>query len=180
MNDLVAADAALTLPEPHHAERRPHENPLLVLHRHLRGRYRLAILLAVLLGVPLAAIAYLLVPPVYTSTVLIRVAPQITVTMYKDIPEAQVPPFFESFVGGQAALLQSRRVLDIALADEKLRKAGWPGAPEGLALLSKSLDVSNRRATELIVATVRHKNPVLAQAAANAVLEGYNTVREET
>src|SRR5206468_2125848 len=123
---------------------------------------------------PLAAIAYLLVPPVYTSTVLIRVAPQITVTMYKDMQEAQVPPFFESFVGGQAALLQSRRVLDMALSDEKLRAAGWPAAPDGLALLSKNLDVSNRRATELIVATVRHKNPILAQKAVNAVLDAYN------
>src|SRR5262245_50819578 len=113
-----------------------------MLHRHLRGRYRLAVLLALLLGLPLAAIAYLLVPPVYTSTVLIRVAPQITVTMYKDIPEAQVPPFFESFVGGQAAMLQSRRVLDMAMADDKLRTAGWPAGAEGLELLGKNLDVS--------------------------------------
>jgi len=96
----------------------------------------------------------------YTSTVLIRVAPQITLFMPSEkLQEAQVPPFFESFVATQASLVGSRRVLDMAVADPKLRAAGWPGAPEGLALLSRSLDISNRRATELIVATVRHKKP---------------------
>jgi capsular exopolysaccharide synthesis family protein len=182
MNDIVPVnDPALPMPE---LPQSTHENPVLAVHRHLRGRYRLALLLALLLGAPLAAIAYLCVPPAYTSTVLIRVAPQITLTLAKpqDIPEAQVPAYFDSFVGGQSALIGSRRVLDMALSDEKfgLRAAGWPAAPEGLALLSRSLDVSNRRATELIVATVKHKNPVLAQKAANAVLDAYNTVREET
>jgi Mrp family chromosome partitioning ATPase/uncharacterized protein involved in exopolysaccharide biosynthesis len=179
MNDLIpASDQLLAMPS--QPERRANENPFLALHHHLRGRYRMAIALGLLLGLPLAAIGYLLVPPVYTSNVLIRVAPQITMTIYKDLPEAQVPPFFESFVGAQAAMIGSRRVLDMAVADEKLRAAGWPAAPEGLSLLAKNLDVSNRRATELIVATVRSKKPELAQKAVNAVLDAYNTVREET
>ena len=37
-----------------------------------------------------------------------------------------------------------------------LYAAHWPSGPEGLTLLSKSLEVSNRRAQELIIATVRH------------------------
>jgi Mrp family chromosome partitioning ATPase/uncharacterized protein involved in exopolysaccharide biosynthesis len=157
------------------------ENPAVTMHRHLRGRYKLAITLAVLLGLPLGAICFLLVPPVYTSMGIVHIAPTIQVTMYKT-DDSQPPPYFEAFVASQASMLMSRRVLDNAVADPKLREAGWPAAPEGLALLSKSMEVTspNHRAAELIQVIVHYKNPALAQKAVNAVLAAYESVIDES
>jgi len=159
--------------------RRQHENPVMMLHRHLRGRYGWAALVGFLLAIPLAITGYVAVKPTYTSTGIIRVAPTMEMVLYNNLDDAKVPAMFESMVSTQAALLQSRRVLDMAMQDEKLRTAGWPEAPEGLALLQKNLEVSNRRALELITATVKHPNPELAQKAVNAILESYLTVYEE-
>lgn len=159
--------------------RRAHENPLMMLHRHLRGRYGWAALVGFLLAIPLAIGGYMAVKPTYTSTGIVRIAPTMTMVLYNNLEEAKVPAMFESMVATQAALLQSRRVLDMAMQDENLRAAGWPDAPDGLALLQKNLEVSNRRALELITATVKHPNPELAQKAVNAILAAYLTVYEE-
>jgi polysaccharide biosynthesis transport protein len=155
------------------------ENPLLAVHRHLRGRYRAALILGAILAVPLAIVGYFAVAPVYTSTGLVRVAPQIQTTIF-DVKDAQVPPYFEAFVGTQASMINSRRVLDMAIADAGLRAAGWPDGDYGVSLLNKNLEVGSKRNTELIVATVKSKNPVLAQKALNAVLDAYDKVREES
>lgn len=158
--------------------RRAQDNPILMLHRHLRGRYRWVVIVGLLLAVPLAAAGYLAVKPTYTSTGMIRIAPTMTVIMY-NLEDAKVPAMFESMVSTQAALLQSRRVLDLAMDDPKLRAAGWPPGEEGLALLQKNLDVSNRRALELIAASVKSPDRGLAQAAVNAILEAYEKVYDD-
>jgi capsular exopolysaccharide synthesis family protein len=159
--------------------RRAHDNPILMLHRHLRGRYRWVAIVGLLLAVPLAVGGYLAVKPTYTSTGMIRIAPTMTMIIYNDLEDAKVPAMFESMVSTQAALLQSRRVLDLAMDDPKLRAAGWPAAPEGLALLQKNLDVSNRRALELISASVKSPDGALAQAAVNAILTAYEKVYDD-
>ena len=157
---------------------RRHENPIFTLHRHLRGRYGRAALLGLLLAVPLSIGGYFAVPPTYSSTAIVRIAPTINTVMYQS-KDTDVPPLFESLVATQASLLSSRRVLDIAIENPDLKSAGWPEAPDGLALLQKNLEVSNRRAVELITATVKHRKPELAQKAVNAILSAYESVYDE-
>jgi polysaccharide biosynthesis transport protein len=176
VKDIINAD--YTIHDDAHAQRR-HENPLLLLHRHLRGRYRWACLLGILLAIPLAVGGYFAVDPMYASTGIVRIAPTIT-TIKFDLPDAKVPPLFESMVAAQASIIRSRRVIDLAMRDEKLRAAGWPDGPDGVALLQKNLDVSNRPAVELITASVRSKRPDLAKEATNAVLRAYDRVYEES
>lgn len=155
-----------------------HENPLLMIHRHLRGRYLRAAVLGLVLAIPLAIGGYFAVPPTYSSTAIVRIAPTLNVVMYHN-KETDVPPLFESLVATQASLLSSRRVLDIAIENPKLKEAGWPQGATGLALLQKNLEVSNRRAVELITATVKHRKPELAQQAVNAILDAYESVYDE-
>lgn len=50
-------------------------NPLELLFRHLRGRYRLAMPPAGVLGLGLGLLGWFILPPEYTSTGLINVAP---------------------------------------------------------------------------------------------------------
>jgi polysaccharide biosynthesis transport protein len=154
------------------------ENPLLLLHRFIRGRYPLACCLALLLAVPGGIAGYLAARPTYTSTGIVRVAPTLPRLLYQ-YEDNQVPPHFDSFVSTQASMLSNRRVIDLAASNEDLRKAGWPSGPEGITRLTKALKVNNRRGSELIVAQVEHPDPRLAQLAVNAILTAYESVQDE-
>jgi hypothetical protein len=50
------------------------ENPLLLIRRYLRERYPLAIALGLILSIPCALVGYFAVPPMYTSTGIVRVS----------------------------------------------------------------------------------------------------------
>jgi polysaccharide biosynthesis transport protein len=154
------------------------ENPLLLLHRFLRGRYPLAIALAVVLAIPGGIGGYMAMRPVYASTGLVRVAPTLPRLMYAN-EDNQVPPMFDSFVTTQATRLSSRRVVELAVSSEDLRRAGWPGGTEGINTLTKALKVRNQRGGELITVEVQHTEPRLAQVALNAVLTAYESVQDE-
>jgi Mrp family chromosome partitioning ATPase/uncharacterized protein involved in exopolysaccharide biosynthesis len=157
---------------------RAQPNPALLLWRLLRGRVVLAIGVGLVLAVPLAVVAYSLVPVRYTSTGIVRVAPTLPRVMYKS-DENGTLPLFDSFASAQASYLSSRRVLDKAVADPALREAGWRAPPQGLDDLSKALEVNHRGGTELITATVRYRNPLLAQKAVNAVLSAYEAIQKD-
>lgn len=154
------------------------ENPLLMLHRYLRGRYPVALALAVIFAVPGAIVGYAAVKPTYSSTGIVRVAPTLPHLVYESA-DSRVPPMFDSFVSTEATTISSRRVLELALENEQLRSAGWPGGTDGLGRLIKNTKVNNRRGSELITVQVEHTEPRLAQFAVNAVLDAYETVREE-
>lgn len=162
---------------PAHGPRTP-ENPLLLVRRYLRGRYHWAILLGGLLSVPGAIAGYLAIPPVYKSTGIVRVAPTMPKVLYQT-EETGPMAGFDSFVSAQTAFLQSRRVLDMAVSNDKLKEAGWPSGTDGLSLLNKAVEAQNGRGSELIYVSVSHKNPILAQAAVNAVLDSYTNVEDE-
>ncbi len=161
-------------PAPH----RPPESPLLLLHRHLRGRYIPAVVLGVLLAIPAAVIGWKAVPPTYESTGLVRIAPTLPKLIYQN-EENQLLPMFDSFVATQAAFIKSRRVVDLAANRQELRDAGWPGPPDGTAALDRALEATTRRGSELIIVSVKHRDPKLAQAATNAVLKTYEEIQDE-
>ena len=147
-------------------------NPLLVVHRALRGRYRYAIPLAVLLAVPGLIGGYKALPPKFTSNGQILISPTLPVIQYR-LEENQTPPHFESFVSTQATYLRQRRVLDRAVQDEKLLEAGWPSGLRGVSALVKSIDVRVPKKVQLITLSVSDQDPRKAQQAVNAVLRAY-------
>lgn len=153
-------------------------NPLLFVHRRLRGRYRFAIPLGILLAIPAAVIGFTAVKPVYQSTGLIQVRPSQPRVIYAT-EENQVPPLFDSFVRAQVSFLQSRRVLDLAVSNPRLQNAGWPAGPGGVAQLQRSLSVINTRSSQIINVHVKDQNPEAAKAAVNAVLDAYEDVYGE-
>lgn len=158
-------------------ERQP-ESPLRVVHRCLRGRYGWALLLGAALSIPGAVAGYLAAWPRYESTGLVRVAPTLPKILYES-DENELPPLFESFVAAQASFLKTRRVLDRAAESPALREVGWPSGADGIALLEERLSVTTRPKTELIVVSVSHDEPVMAQRAVNAVLDAYQELYGE-
>lgn len=153
-------------------------NPLLQLHRALRGRYPLVLALAVVAGLIGAAGGWLATKPLFDSQGWIRAFPRQARVLY-ETDENKTMPMFEAFVRSQADLIRSRRVLDLAMNEQDLREAGWPAAPEGVEELTRRLQVVAARGSELISVTVSHQNPQLAQLAANAVLTAFMKYQEE-
>ncbi len=153
-------------------------NPLLLLHRALRGRYWLAALLAVLFGVPGAYLGYRLVEPQYTSRAVLEASPTLPALLYENELNEKLPAF-EAFVRQQGARLMSERVMNKALDNPELRDAGWPAGTEGKIRLRSALAVSTPKKTNQIIVTVTDPSPKLARLAAAAVIESYEAIRKE-
>lgn len=150
-------------------------NPLMVVHRCLRGRYPLALVLALALAIPCGILGYLAVAPEYTSVGVVSVAPTRSFLLYQN--EMNEPmTAFDSYVRSHANKLRGSRVMDVALTDPKLRQAGWPPAPEGAIDLMQSLQVSVGNREQDIFVSVTHEEPVKARAAVDAVLAAYTTL----
>ncbi|TVQ58852.1 MAG: hypothetical protein EA379_12520 [Phycisphaerales bacterium] len=153
-------------------------NPVLLVHRALRGRYVPAAVCAVVFGIIGAIVGWSITQPLFASQGWIRAFPRQPRVLY-ETEENKMLPMFDAFVRSQADLMRSRRVIDLALNEPALREAGWPPAPEGVQQLIDALEVSAARGSELINVTVMHTNPQKAQAAANAVLTAFMRYQEE-
>ena len=147
-------------------------NPLQTIHRQLRGRYRVAVLLAVLLGLCGGIAGFALFPAKYESTGLVRITPTLPAVLYESA-ENKIPPMFESFVTTQAALIRSRELLQDALDQGGLVAAGWEPGPEGVARLQSALEARRNRGEQVISVRVTHTDPRLAQSAVNAILSTF-------
>ncbi len=156
----------------------PPVNPLLQLHRIIRGRYPQVIAVAVVVGAICAIAGWMAVPPLYASQGWVRVFATQPRVLYQT-EENQMMPMFDGFVRSQAELLRSRRVIDLAVAEPAMRDAGWPGQPGGASELIRALEVNAQRGSALISVTVSHKDPMLAQIASNAVLTAFMRYQEE-
>lgn len=156
----------------------PGPNPLMMVHRALRGRYLWAVLLGAVLAVPGAVVGYIALPPEYTSRAVLEASPTLPALLYENELNESMPAF-EAFVGSQATALQSERVLSNALNNSALRGAGWPSGSPGLIRLRDSLSVTNPRRSNQVFISVSDPSPELARLAATAVLESYEAIRRE-
>lgn len=164
-------------------ESRPAEaaqpNPLLIIHRGLRGRYTIAIVLGLILGVTFATLAYMFVNPAYQSTALIRVAPTQARIIYQTEDNGQMANW-DSFVSAQAMFMQSRRVIQFALGSERLTKVGWDRGPRGEFDLTKGLEVTRTKGSEIITVSFKHEDAAKAAAGVNSIVDAYNELKNET
>jgi Mrp family chromosome partitioning ATPase/uncharacterized protein involved in exopolysaccharide biosynthesis len=154
------------------------QNPLLMLHRRLRGRYLLAIVLGLALAVPGALVGWNAMPVRYAGEATIELQPSLRKVLYTT-DENAVMPFFEEFVQTQSGIVRQPQVVARAAEDPKLRALGWPGPPDGAALLASALDVRPVRGSHMIYIQVTHDDPRIAQVAANAVLHSYEQQYDE-
>jgi Mrp family chromosome partitioning ATPase/uncharacterized protein involved in exopolysaccharide biosynthesis len=151
----------------------PSGSPLRLARRVLRGRYRLVILLAVLLAALGGVAGYIAAPPVYESTGLVRIEGALPAILYPT-QESQVPPMFDAYVASQVTHLQSRQVLDAAVSMPRMMDAGWPAGAKGIAELQEALTVRRQRGEQVISVSVRQRDPHRAQSAVNAVLAAFS------
>jgi capsular exopolysaccharide synthesis family protein len=152
-------------------------NPILLVHRALRGRYLLAVALGLMLAVPGAIIGYKLLPPVYTSTGVVTIDPTRPVLLYENEINKSITAF-ESFVRSQASTLESPRVMQDAA--KKLAERGLlPADPATWVRLQRATRVSVPRASREIYVEVTMTDAELAKDAAEAILSSYEVFADE-
>lgn len=145
----------------------------------LRGRYLIAIGLGLLLGVPIAAAAYMLVKPKFQAIGLIVVNTRPTVVLTR-IEETQPITNADSLVASEMAIIQSERILASAASDANLQKVRWPGGAEGRALLRSALSVSAPKRAATIQVSVAHVDAQTSAVAVNAILDAYDRIKQDS
>lgn len=144
----------------------------------LKDRYHWAIGLAVAGMLVGGAAGYLMGKPIYMSSGQIRVLPVLPKVL-ADGDDRGITQFFDSFVDSQVAVLQSQRVLDIAVQNEAWRAAGQSGGPDAVDALASSMDVIRPRGSQVIQVRFTHKEPAVAQAAVKSVVAAYKKISGE-
>ncbi|MGP1309836.1 MAG: hypothetical protein ACTS27_06540, partial [Phycisphaerales bacterium] len=174
MTDLPPAKNELLLEGAVDPDAGKPENPLLFVHRRMRGRYKFAIPLALLLAVFGAVAGYFVTKPMFTSVGIVAIAPTGQRILF-ETEQNQMLPMFESFVAAQADFLQSSRVLRRAAEDPALLEAGGERGIAGIVDLQKSIQVlRSSRGGQNIQVVAEDENARLAQAKVNAVLKVYD------
>ncbi len=147
-------------------------NPLLVIHSLLRGRYWLAICLAILGAAIGAPIGYLTQKPTYQSVGVIRVHPILPAILYQT-EQNGVMPMFDAFLASQVAQIQSRRVIDQAMLQPEWKALNRGLTPNEIADFETNLTVDNPRDAPLIDVSFVDHDPTAAATAVKAVIQTY-------
>ena len=159
-------------------------SPLRTVHRLLRGRYWLAVPLAVLgLGAG-AAVGWTLWKPQYESVAMVQVDPVIRGLAVDD---ERVMPAYDGFVGSQVELIRSERIAGMAMSSPTWRNvtAGGgdsdaaTGAATDLDAFSAALSAERPRSSQLVRVSYVAPEPSTARAAVVAVTEAFMRVFAE-
>jgi capsular exopolysaccharide synthesis family protein len=151
----------------------PHD-PARIIHGALRGRYVLAVLLA-LIGAGLGGYAgHRFQAAQYRSEGLIRIAyilPNVTTT----IPEQNLPmTMFDAFLRAQQLLMTSRAVLEQAMKEPVWLAAAHGPEATDLADFAQNLTVEHTPTTDLLHVYFTNANPNLSAAGVQAVINVYS------
>lgn len=142
------------------------------MHRSLRGRYPLAILLAIVGLVGGVLLGYGIPTPVYMSTAQIRIAPVVPKVLYGD-EEKRMLPRFEAFIETQVEMIRNQRVLGKAVQDPAWQQLGLGADAQAVAAIAKAVKVDHPFKTETISIQAYHRDPKIAQVTANVVANAY-------
>ncbi|MGD1916830.1 MAG: GumC family protein [Phycisphaerales bacterium] len=165
-------------PEGAHGSGHAHTpNPIMLVHRALRGRYLLAIAIGMVLAIPGALVGYKLMPPVYTSEGRITIDPTRPVVLYENEINDAITGF-ESFVRSQSNTLRSPRVLQDA-ANRLVDDGHLPPNPANWVRLQSATQVAVGRGSRDMRVLVTMRDPRLAERTAAMILASYIEIAEQ-
>jgi Mrp family chromosome partitioning ATPase len=152
-----------------------HTNPFVMIHRNLRGKYILVIVLGLLFGVVGGAMGYMSRKPMYASTGIIRIQPELPKVLFES-EQSTAPRMFTSFVNTQAQLISSVEVIRLALDSDEIKKlemdrgiffVDYERIQDGLRVRTDG------RAQEIIRLSYEHVDPIVSQTIVSSVLDAY-------
>lgn len=150
--------------------------PWLLLHRLIRGRYVLAVLLALVVGAGGALAGFMKTRPVHESAGTIEVSPTKTSVLSEERGSAVM---YRTFIESQVELLKNQTL--ISRAYEEIE---WPPgveAPANLSNFTKGYVIRRSgRLSDKIDVSYRHANGELCQRAVRALINVYVSEYSET
>lgn len=154
----------------------PAHNPVELVLRLLRGRWRMTCVAAAVLGVLGATVGYLARRPKFESMGMIQASANRPGIMYENLDHSRLR-LFDTFVSAEVAHLTSRPVLERALADNGLAEIGWSPTADSFQHL---LESTNVKAKDGLI-TVVCSSTIAEEAAAmvNALLDAYAEMHVE-
>lgn len=150
------------------------------VHRLLRGRYPLTIVLALLGAATGGSIGVISQEPIYRSDGQIRIRPAVGKLLY-DTEQSAILPRFASYVASQANYIRTDRVIRRAMQSEAWRRLGRGLDPQEQARFARALDVSiDARSGEWITVSFYDRDPAAAKVAVEEVIRAYEDLAGET
>lgn len=147
-----------------------------------KRRWRMVLLIWLVIALPGAALVRKMVQPTYTATAQVQVAPTLPAILYPD-EKSQPMPFFDTFLNTQAELILSQQVLNAALADSRVQTLAFlkdEKDPQGY--LRTHTKVTQIARSYLLKIEVTHPSSEGAILLTKSVLDAYmaRIVGEET
>ena len=150
-------------------------NPLLMVHRRLRDKYRYVIPAGLVLGVSAAFAAHKMIPDTYESVGVLQITPASPRVLYAT-EQNQPVPMFDAWVGAQIGQIQSPRVVDLAMKQPHWEERGVNLSRSDFL---KNLVISRSKKSLLIHITYVANSPAVSQAAVQSLIEAYQQVHVE-
>lgn len=147
------------------------ESPVLLLHRSLRGRYPVVVVMSLVLGIVGGGVGWRAFKPAYRSEALVQIRYAQPALDPKNSEGGATP--FDVFMESQQTLITSTRVVDRALRDPAWQALSIPITPAVLQRFINSLSVETRSRTEYLKIIFTDGDPLVARAAVQAVSNAY-------
>jgi len=150
-----------------------HGNVLMLMHRLLRGRLILTLVLAGIMASIGAMVGYFSQEPMYQSRGTIRIRPRVTKVLYENDQNTS-PREFSGLVSSQVGYLESNRVLSLALSSDRVQELQAVSGLYSPEQIAAGLRVSSdRKKTEFIYVNYEHVDRNVARAVVTSVIESY-------
>lgn len=154
----------------------PAERPFWrLVHDRLRGRWRAALVSALVLAPILALAGYLAAPRRFTSEGRIHVRSSGRAIL-RPTEETRLLPNYEALLHTQALLVATPRVIDAALDDPAVAALPFAGTDGARERILENLSAEPERRSELIAVGYESADPDEAQTVVNAVLRAFETI----
>ena len=153
----------------------PEPNPVAGLARAMRGRWKLAVGGAALLGPAFAAAGFLSGVELYASQAILRVFPQESNILYATGDDS-VLKTFDSFVKAETTYVASNPVMERAAVT---LRAGHADLAADLKATDLAGSVEIRRNDSLIILTTKSRDAVFVSAKLGAVVDAYLGLKDE-
>ena len=149
-------------------------------HRALRGRYRLALLLAVCGAVAGACGGALTGRRLYSATGLVRIASVLPQVM-RETDQNRPMAMFDGLIQAQRDVMTSREMIQAAMSDPSWQGIANTGKIPSDEQFAASLKVETRPRSDHLKVTFTHKDPAIAAAAVRSIISVYEQayVREQ-
>ncbi|HEV2292235.1 MAG TPA: AAA family ATPase [Tepidisphaeraceae bacterium] len=145
-------------------------SPAAKLHRMMRGRYALAITLA-LIGATIGAVAgWFSQRAEVMSTAMVSIDPVIRGITNSD----KVMQQYETFLRSQPYNILSDRVITAAMNTDEWKQVGWSADTAGMMKFRAAMDTSTIRGTQNIMISFTHPDPQVAQTGAKSIVKAYS------